>query len=92
FLRWELPVTFISKNYLQTETDKRTYTKEQALEKAKQLGRKDLRNKLGPHDKIKSEKVLRETVENGKVKVLMYYTVIENIAVEQPLIDNKETE
>lgn len=92
FLGFKLPVAFETRNVLQTKKTKRTYTRQQAVEVAKKLAKKDLLKKLGQKDRIKSEKVLRETVENGTVKVEMHYTVIENIAEEQPLIQSKETE
>lgn len=92
FLGWELPIVFERKSYLQTEESKQSYTKKQAVEVAKQLGQKDLKAKLGKSDQIKSGKILRQSLENGKVKVLLYYTVIENIAAEKPLVKNKETE
>lgn len=90
FLGWTLPVTYEKKTYLQTDQVKRTYSEKKAFREAKTLAKKDLLKKLDGNDKIISEKVLRESVENGKVKILMYYTVIEDIAVEQPLIESKE--
>ncbi|HEX7063938.1 MAG TPA: sporulation protein YqfD [Bacillales bacterium] len=92
FLGWTLPISYETKKYLQTDKVKREYTRKQATAKAKQLGKEDLLNQLDQNARIKSQKVLRETVDNGKVKVLMYYTVIEDITVEQPLINTKETE
>lgn len=92
FLKWTLPVSYEKKIYKQTVTTRKLYTKKEALAAAKRLTKKDLLAKLNEKDKILSEKVLRDSVENGKVKVLMHYTVIENIAKEQPLIEPKETE
>ncbi|HET7628419.1 MAG TPA: sporulation protein YqfD [Bacillales bacterium] len=92
FLQWELPIRFVKETLYETKRTKRTYSKKQAVAKARSVGKHDVLQKIGPGGKILSEKVLRETVENGKVKVFLYYTVIENIATEQPLIDNKETE
>lgn len=92
FLGWKLPVSLEKKSYLQTKEVEHSYTKKQAVKAAKQLGKKDLQTKLGKKDKIKSGKILRRSLENGKVKVLLYYTVIEDIAEEQPLVQNKETE
>ncbi|HEX6922659.1 MAG TPA: sporulation protein YqfD [Bacillales bacterium] len=92
FLGWTLPISYETQTYLQTDIAKRKFNKKQALAEAKRLGKKDLRKKLDKKDKIKSQKVLRKSVENGKVKVMMYYTVIEEITVEQPLINTKETE
>ncbi|HET7657961.1 MAG TPA: sporulation protein YqfD, partial [Bacillales bacterium] len=92
FLKWTLPVTYETKTYKETKRIKRKYTQTEALAAAKKLTKKDLLARLNKKDHILSEKVLRESIENGKVKVLMHYTVIENIAKEQPLIEPKETE
>lgn len=92
FLGLKLPIDLETRTYLQTKKVKRQYTKKEAIAAAKSLAKKDLLNKLGQKDKIISQKVLRETVENGTVKIDMHYTVIEDIAKEQPLIQSKETE
>lgn len=92
FLKWTLPLTYEKKIYKQTRIIKKSYTKKEATSVAKKMAKKDLLSKLNQKDHILSEKVLRDSTENGKVKVFMHYTVIENIAKEQPLIESKETE
>ena len=64
--------------------------KKEAVEKGIKLAKKDVKVTIPEDAKIAGEKVLREKVENGKVKLIISYQVIENIAMEQPLI--KETE
>lgn len=91
-LGWQLPIAFEKKTYLQTEKNQHTYTKKQAIQKAKKVGENDLQAKLGKDSEIKSGKILRQSMDNDKVKVLFYFTVIENIAAEKPLVKNKETE
>lgn len=89
---WTLPITYETTTYLESEQVKRTYSRKEAIQKAKQLGRKALKKKLSKDDHIRSEKILRRSRERGKVKVLIHYTVIEHITKEQPLLENKETE
>ena len=64
----------------------RNYTKEEAIKEGKKMARADLRKQLEDEDEIVGEKVLQESMENGKVKLSIHYQVIENIAVGQPII------
>lgn len=89
FLKWTLPITYEKTTYYETEQVKRTYTKAEAAEEAKQLAKKDLKEKLGKKADIQSEKVLRQSVENGKVKLMIHYTVVEEITVPKNIIQQQ---
>ncbi|WP_408006829.1 sporulation protein YqfD [Pseudalkalibacillus sp. A8] len=83
---WELPISYLKKDVQESERVLRKYTEKEAIEKAKEMADKDLKSKLDDEAKIKSGKILHHTLDNGKVKVSMYYKVIENIVKEQPII------
>ncbi|MCO6740657.1 sporulation protein YqfD, partial [Streptomyces sp. CHA15] len=59
---------------------------EEATEIAKKFARADILQKAGKDAFIQDEKVLHVTAENGKVYVSIHFSVIEEIAVEQPII------
>ncbi|NAP01072.1 sporulation protein YqfD [Halomonas sp. MG34] len=85
FLKWELPVEFV-----ETTLNEKTYTsversQEEAVKAGIEQAKQELTLQLGPDAVIVSEKVLHETIENGKVKLNLYINVEENIAKAQPL-------
>jgi similar to stage IV sporulation protein len=86
FWKWDLPIYYERVIFRETEEVKRSYTWEEALAKAKELAREELKEKLPEDALIKEEKVLHQTKENGKVRVELHYQVIENIAIPQPIV------
>ncbi|WP_404453497.1 sporulation protein YqfD [Oceanobacillus kapialis] len=85
FLKWELPIHFV-----ETILSEKTYTnversKEDSIKAGIEQAKQELALQLGPEAVIVSEKVLHETIENGKVKLNLYINVEENIAKAQPL-------
>ncbi len=86
FLKWELPIQYNRTSFLEKETQIREYSKEEALRIASSMAKEELLKKLGENAVIKGEKVLHETVTNGKVKLMIHYQVIEDITVPQPII------
>ncbi|MGM7684466.1 sporulation protein YqfD [Cytobacillus sp. Hm23] len=85
-LNWKLPVSYMKNVIRETETVERVYSEKEAKELAIESARTELQTKLDEDATIKEEKVLHETNENGKLKVEIIYTVIENIAIEKPII------
>ncbi|API90573.1 MULTISPECIES: sporulation protein YqfD [Virgibacillus] len=84
FLKWDLPVKII-----ETKLHEKTYksvkrTKQEAIEAGITQAKEQLKLELGEAS-ILSEKVLHETIENGKVKLNLYMSVEENIIATQPL-------
>jgi similar to stage IV sporulation protein len=65
---------------------KRELTVEEATEQAKRFAREDILRIAGEDAVIREEKVLHTTSENGKVYVSIHFSVIEEIAVEQPIL------
>ncbi len=90
FLKWELPVSFISTSLKEKETVTRIYSNEEAIEVAKDIARKDIKSKLTEDAKIKGENVLHQAVENGKVTLSIHFQIIENIAEGQPIIQGDD--
>jgi similar to stage IV sporulation protein len=89
FLKWKLPVSYVQNSIKETETGKRKFTKEEAVNVALTMAKEELMQKLPQDSKIQSEKILRLINENGKVKVLFHFTVIEEIGKPQPIIQGE---
>lgn len=87
FLQWETPFTIKKRTIHNQEVLEEVITEEQAMNIGIQQIHDDLMNKLGSNIEIKDEKILHETVENGKVKVQLLITVEEDIVEEQPLLE-----
>ncbi|HAQ08698.1 MAG TPA: sporulation protein YqfD [Bacillus bacterium] len=86
FFKWELPLGIEKKTYREREQVTRVYTKEEAIESAKEMARKDIKNYLTENAIIKGEKILHQSIENDKVSLTTHFTIIEDIAVGQPII------
>ncbi|GIN89658.1 hypothetical protein J22TS1_07090 [Siminovitchia terrae] len=85
FLGWQLPIAYVEKTVRATEEYERSLTKKQAQEAARELARRDLIKNISEDASIDDEIILHEEVENGKVKLTIYFQVIENIAKEKPI-------
>ncbi|RFU65752.1 sporulation protein YqfD [Peribacillus glennii] len=86
FLKWELPIGYKTETKRSKEDIVREYTPAQAHKEAAKMGRADLKKQLPADAEIKKEKILHTTNQNGKVKLIILYQVIENIAAGQPII------
>ncbi|GAA0295858.1 hypothetical protein GGQ92_000591 [Gracilibacillus halotolerans] len=85
FLKWKLPITWIKEMNYERESKLEKRTVEEAREFAKKQAQIQLLRNLPKDAEILEEKVLHEREENGKVKITLYYTVLENIAKRQPI-------
>lgn len=86
FFKWALPLMVEKKTLREREEVTRIYSREEAVESAKELARKDIKNHLPENAIIKGEKILHQSIENDKVKLTTHFTIIEDIAVGQPII------
>ena len=86
FIKWSLPVKYEETTVREKENVKRKYSEKQAIDAAKEKARNDLKSKIPTDAKVVDEYVLHEKVENGKVNLSIYFQVIENIAIEKPII------
>jgi similar to stage IV sporulation protein len=90
FLKWDIPVSYVHETHREREKVEREYTKEQAVENAKNLAREDIKRHLSEDAIIKGEIILHQAFQNGKVKLSLHFQVIEDITKAEPII--KETE
>ncbi|PLT34659.1 sporulation protein YqfD [Bacillus sp. V5-8f] len=86
FLKWELPIAYTTETIRSKQDIVREYSPAQAHKEASKMARGNLEKQLPADAKINKEKILHTTNENGKVKLIILYQVIENIAAEQPII------
>ncbi|WP_077214017.1 sporulation protein YqfD [Bacillus dakarensis] len=89
FLKWKLPIHYVHDTYRESEDITRVYTKEEAIDVAKEMARKDIKNLLPEDATIKGENVLHHRIQNGKVYLSMHFQVIENIAKAYPIIQGE---
>lgn len=89
FLKWKLPLKYIEETYRESESLTKVYEEEEAIHVGIELARKNLMNELPNDAKIKEEKVLRQTVQNGTVYLSIHFQVIENIAKSYPIIQGE---
>jgi similar to stage IV sporulation protein len=85
FMKWNLPLKIIETTLSEKEFHEIDRTKEQAVQAGIKQAKEELQLQLGSEATIVSEKVLHETIENGKVKLELYITVEENIVEAQPI-------
>jgi len=86
FLGWKLPFSYKTVTFRDKETIVREYSKEQAVEKAKEVGLEDLKKIIPENSEIIGKKILHERFENGKVVLSIHYQVLENIGNERPIV------
>ncbi|WP_017472610.1 sporulation protein YqfD [Amphibacillus jilinensis] len=76
---WQLPIAFSvdqHREMLNTEVNR---TEEEAIEVGMVQARENLLNELGASAEIINEKILHQSIENGKVNLHVYFTVKEDI-------------
>ncbi|MFJ7975008.1 sporulation protein YqfD [Peribacillus sp. JNUCC 23] len=86
FLQWKLPISYKTQTLRSKEDLVREYTKNEAVKEAKKMAKVSLEKELPEDAEIIGEKILRESIGNGKVILSIHYQVIENIAIGQPII------
>jgi len=91
FLKWELPLSYIHETHRDKEVETRIYSKEEAFQVAKEMAKLDIKSRLSEEAKIKGEKILHQSIDNGKVSIAIHFQIVENIAEGQPIIQG-ETE
>lgn len=86
FLRWQLPVSVVNETIRERQTIVRSYKNDEAAKIALEIAKKDIKSNLDEDAMIKEEKILHKTIDNGKVKLDVYFKIYENIAQPQPII------
>ncbi|RLL48045.1 sporulation protein YqfD [Oceanobacillus piezotolerans] len=85
FFKWKLPVGFVESTLSEKQVFQGKRTKEEAIQVGVEQAKSELLLGLGPEAKILTEKVLHESIEDGKVNLSIYITVEEEIATAQPI-------
>lgn len=80
-----LPFTLIKQTIYNKEMKNLTQSENEAKQKGIDHALIDLQNKLGKKAEIKKYYILHEVVDNGKVKLRLYVSVVENIAEIKPI-------
>ncbi|MBW8348154.1 sporulation protein YqfD [Bacillus sp. IITD106] len=86
FLGWKLPIKYSERTIRENEIMPRSLTKDEAIEAAIELARRDVENTIPADARLDREYILQQEVDNGKVKLSINFQVIENIAEERPII------
>lgn len=85
FLNWKLPVKLVETTLSEKKFHEVKRSKEEAIKIGIRQAKNELSLRLGPEAEIISQNILHETTENGKVKLILYMTVEENIVKEESL-------
>ncbi|WP_058307412.1 sporulation protein YqfD [Gracilibacillus massiliensis] len=85
FLKWKLPISYLKQTIYKSDVIEEKMTKKEAKTQALEQAKRELLRQLPLDAEIIEEKVLHEREESGKVKLTLYYTVLENIAKKQPI-------
>ncbi|MFD2759456.1 sporulation protein YqfD [Lentibacillus juripiscarius] len=85
FFKWKLPIKFVETTVSEKKHQQGKRSKEEAIEAGIRQAKKELQLKLGPDAKIKSENILHQSTENGKVKLILYMVAEEDIVRQEPI-------
>ncbi|RSL34481.1 sporulation protein YqfD [Salibacterium salarium] len=86
--KWNLPVSLEVNKYQESKTVQ-DVSKKNIMEKSKEAATITLKNRLSNNAEIKAEKILHEDSQNGKVRLVIHYQVIEDIISEAPIIQGE---
>lgn len=86
FLFWDLPISYKKVIVRATDVTHRQLNEAEAVKAGRENARKELLSQLPKGAKITFESVERRAVENGAVRLNLFFTVEENIAKPRPFI------
>ncbi|MGN1400754.1 MAG: sporulation protein YqfD [Bacillus sp. (in: firmicutes)] len=86
FLGVKMPFSYKTVTYRDKEAVIREYSKQEAIEKGQEVADMDIKKMIPQGSRVIGRNVLHEAMENGKVVLSIHYQVLENIAIEQPII------
>lgn len=84
FIKWKTPLKLIHKKIYNKEVLEGPKNIDKARDTAIQFALNDLLLKTGSHSEIDTYYILHEVVDNGKIKLKLYISVIENIVESKP--------
>lgn len=82
----KLPIQISRKNILEVEKKEKELSIEEAIYMAKDKGRNQLLTRFSNKAEIIGEKVLHHEEEDGKVKIIIHYRIVDEIGIKQPII------
>ncbi len=85
FFKWKLPINLVGTIVSEKKDKQEKRSKEEAVDIGIEQAKNELQLKLGPEAKIKSENILQQSTENGKVKLILYMVAEENIVKQEPI-------
>ncbi|SDK53623.1 sporulation protein YqfD [Sediminibacillus albus] len=85
FFKWTLPLSVVEEQVHEQESYQQKRTEDEARSAAVDQASKQLQTELGRDADISFQKVLHERIENGKVKLILYFKAKENISKIQPI-------
>lgn len=88
FFGWTLPVRYEKVIVREEEPATREYTEQQAVDAGMVMAREDVKKKLDENSSVISEKVLHKVVENGTLKLSVYFKTVENIVATEPIMES----
>lgn len=86
FEKWNIPISLSIVTWNESQSLSPPVKREDLRKVAKERGRSELKKKISDEATILNEKILHEQSENGKVKIVIHYQVIEDITSETPII------
>ncbi|MFB4164882.1 sporulation protein YqfD [Alteribacillus sp. JSM 102045] len=86
---WEFPITWSVVTFQESNVINQSSNNKDALQQAKIAADNKIKNQLGGEAVIKEGKILHEESQNGKVKLVIHYQVIEDITSEAPIIQGE---
>ncbi|MCG7407846.1 sporulation protein YqfD [Paenibacillus sp. ACRRX] len=81
-----LPLGWITEKIAEVQLVAEERSEQEAMQEGLKQARVDIAAKNGPDARVKTEKILHQKSENGKVKLKVLFEVEQSIAVEQPII------
>jgi len=85
FFKWKLPFKIVESTFFEKQYNQVKRTKEEAIEDGIKQAKDELKLHLGPKTKFISEKILHQTIDNGKVKLNLFMVVAEDITRTQSI-------
>ncbi|WP_277678979.1 sporulation protein YqfD [Gracilibacillus dipsosauri] len=85
FLKWKLPISYVEQTIFEKEQIEEKRSEDEAKKLALQQAKRRLKKSIPIDAEIIDEKILHERVEHGKVKLTIYYTVLEDIVKRQTI-------
>ncbi|AJD91502.1 hypothetical protein JMA_21850 [Jeotgalibacillus malaysiensis] len=82
-----LPFMLVEHKYKEVSQSDVNFSKEQSVTLPKEIAVQDVLSFTDGGGQVHKEKILHEDIENGKVKLTIFYEVLENIAATKPFTE-----